>query len=115
MMAGFLYPGAGIGMSVMGPVRRRAGHGKQEMWLTRKDLPYTPGMVVLDIAAPVFLMPGLRRTAAANASLLSSFEIVATSLIAMLLFRVSDPATGIPVRLPSQVISPAGRHREKMW
>ena len=44
-------------------------------------------MVVLDIAAPIFLMIGLTRTTAANASLLNNFEIVATSLIALLLFR----------------------------
>ncbi len=74
MMAGFLYLGAGIGMAVMGLVRNKTGHGKQEMRLTKKDLPYTLGMVILDIAAPIFLMIGLTRTAAANASLLNNFE-----------------------------------------
>ena len=39
MMAGFLYLGAGIGMAVMGLVRSGTGHGKQEMRLTKKDLP----------------------------------------------------------------------------
>ncbi len=87
MMAGFLYLGAGLGMTVMGMVRKRTGHGGREVRLTRKDLPYTLGMIVLDIAAPIFLMIGLSRTTAANASLLNNFEIVATSLIAMLLFR----------------------------
>ena len=87
MMAGFLYLGAGIGMAVMGFVRSQTGHGKQELRLTKKDLPYTLGMVALDIAAPIFLMIGLTRTTAANASLLNNFEIVATSLIALLVFR----------------------------
>ena len=87
MMAGFLYLGAGIGMCVMGFVRKRAGHTGNEIRLTRKDLPYTLAMVILDIAAPIFLMVGLKRTTAANASLLSNFEIVATSLIALLFFR----------------------------
>ena len=87
MMAGFLYLGAGAGMALMGLVRSRTRHGKQEMRLTRKDLPYTLGMVVLDIAAPIFLMIGLTRTTAANASLLNNFEIVATSVIALLIFR----------------------------
>ena len=87
MMAGFLYLGAGIGMALMGLVRRRTGLGKQEMYLTRKDLPFTLGMVVLDIAAPIFLMIGLSRTTSANASLLNNFEIVATSLIALLIFK----------------------------
>ena len=87
MMAGFLYLGAGIGMAVMGFVRSQTGHGKQELRLTKKDLPYTLGMVALDIAAPILLMIGLKRTTAANASLLNNFEIVATSLIALLVFR----------------------------
>ena len=87
MVAGFLYLGAGIGMALMGLVRRRTGLGKQEMHLTRKDLPFTLGMVVLDIAAPIFLMIGLSRTTSANASLLNNFEIVATSLIALLIFK----------------------------
>ena len=87
MMAGFLYLGAGLGMALMGLVRRRTGLSKQEMHLTRKDLPFTLGMVVLDIAAPIFLMIGLSRTTSANASLLNNFEIVATSLIALLIFK----------------------------
>ena len=59
----------------------------KESPLSRADLPYTAAMVVLDIAAPVFLMLGLSRTTAENASLLNNFEIVATSLIALVVFR----------------------------
>lgn len=44
-------------------------------------------MVALDIAAPIFLMLGLSRTASANVSLLNNFEIVATSLIALVVFK----------------------------
>ena len=87
MMAGFLYLGAGIGMGILGLVRSRTDQEKKETRLSRKDLPYTLGMIVLDIAAPIFLMIGLKQTTAANASLLNNFEIVATSLIAMLFFR----------------------------
>lgn len=87
MMAGFLYLGAGIGMATISLVRSKTGHGKREMRLTKKDLPYTLGMVVLDIAAPIFLMIGLTRTTAANASLLNNFEIVATSIIALMIFK----------------------------
>ena len=43
-------------------------------------------MIVLDIAAPVLLMFGLPLTTASNVSLLNNFEIVTTSLIALLLF-----------------------------
>ena len=87
MMAGFLYLGAGIGMGILGLVRSRTDQEKKETRLSRKDLPYTLGMIMLDIAAPIFLMIGLKQTTAANASLLNNFEIVATSLIAMLFFR----------------------------
>ena len=85
MMAGFLYLGAGLGMGLLGLIRARGG--RKEAPLTRRDLPYTLGMVILDIAAPIFLMIGLERTTAANASLLNNFEIVATSLIALLVFK----------------------------
>ena len=87
MMAGFLYLGAGIGMCAMGLIRSHTDHAAKETGLQKKDLPYTLGMIVLDIAAPIFLMIGLKTTAAANASLLNNFEIVVTSLIAMVFFR----------------------------
>lgn len=87
MMAAFLYLGAGIGMLVFSVIRKKAGRGGKEQRLTRRELPYTAGMVLLDIAAPVFLMFGLRMTSAANASLLNNFEIVATSLLALLVFK----------------------------
>ena len=87
MMAAFLYLGAGIGLTIVRLVQRRMGKDQKEKPLTRKDLPYTIGMVVLDIAAPIFLMIGLTRTTAANASLLNNFEIVATSVIALCIFK----------------------------
>lgn len=83
MMAGLLYLGAGMGMYCVEKLDRK----KKELPLTRKELPYTIAMVVLDIAAPIFLMIGLTRCSAANASLLNNFEIVTTSLIALLVFR----------------------------
>lgn len=85
-MASFLYFGAGIGIGViylMGKRRRKTAEEK----LSRKDLPYTIGMVALDIAAPIFLMMGLTNATSANASLLNNFEIVATSIIALLVFK----------------------------
>lgn len=87
IMAALLYLGAGIGLSIMRLVQRGMGKGQKEKPLTRKDLPYTIGMVVLDIAAPIFLMIGLTGTTAANASLLNNFEIVATSVIALCIFK----------------------------
>lgn len=87
MMAALLYLGAGIGMAIVGFVRKWQNKEHGEAKLTRKELPYTIAMVVLDIAAPIFLMFGLTLTTAANASLLNNFEIVATALIALLFFK----------------------------
>ncbi len=84
-MAAFLYLGAGAGVGIM-----YLFHYKQETAeerLDRKDLPYTLGMVVLDILAPILLMLGIHYGSAANASLLGNFEIVATTMIAFFLFR----------------------------
>ena len=87
MMAALLYLGAGSGMLGLGLVRKATGRPSAEQHLTRKDWPYTVGMIILDILAPIFLMIGISRTTAANASLLNNFEIVATSLIALLVFK----------------------------
>lgn len=87
MMAALLYLGAGLGMSVIGLFRNKTGRFKQEMRLTRKEMPFTIGMVALDIAAPVLLMIGLTTATPATVSLLNNFEIVATSLIALIIFK----------------------------
>lgn len=87
MLAALLYLGAGAGMAVVGLVRKARGKTKEVEKLTKKELPYTMGMILLDIAAPVLLMVGLSFTTAENAALLNNFEIVATALIALLLFR----------------------------
>lgn len=84
MMAAFLYLGAGVGLFLYGLVSGEREKGEK---LTRAELPYTIGMILLDIAAPILLMLGLERTNSANASLLNNFEIVATSLIAFFAFR----------------------------
>lgn len=44
-------------------------------------------MIALDIAAPIFLMMGINIGSASNASLLGNFEIVATTLLALFLFK----------------------------
>ena len=86
MMAAFLYLGAGLGMCLWLLVTRKS-RARTEQPLTRRDLPYTVGMIVLDVAATIALMTGVARTSAASASLLNNFEIVATSLIALVLFK----------------------------
>jgi drug/metabolite transporter (DMT)-like permease len=87
MMAGFLYLGAGVAMVLVTGVRKVSGKSHQEARLTVHELPYTIAMILLDIAAPICLMFGLRSTSATNASLLNNFEIVATALIALMVFK----------------------------
>lgn len=87
VMAGLLYLGAGIGMFLCGGIRGVVGKGVEKEPLTKAELPYTIAMIVLDIAAPILLMHGLRITTSANATLLNNFEIVATSLIALVVFK----------------------------
>lgn len=84
-MAAFLYLGAGVGVGVLYLFHIRQ-EDKSER-LTRSDLPYTIGMIVLDILAPILLMIGIDMGSAANASLLGNFEIVATTVIALVVFR----------------------------
>lgn len=89
MLAGFLYLGAGVGIGAIYAFKRK--NVSKECKLGKSDLPYTVLMVVLDVAAPVLLMLGLKTSAAANASLLNNFEIVATTVIALVFFKEKVP------------------------
>lgn len=84
-MAGLLYLGAGIGIGMMSLFNKKDREKAES--LTKVDLPYIVGMIVLDIAAPIFLMLGISYGSSANASLLGNFEIVATTVIALILFK----------------------------
>lgn len=86
MMAAFLYLGAGVGMLIYSFGEQVIGKAERKEPLTKKELPYTVAMVVLDMIAPILLMAGIGRTNSANVSLLNNFEIVATSLIALMIF-----------------------------
>lgn len=87
MMAACLYLGAGCGLIIYSFVCSVFGKKAIKEPLTKKELPYTVAMVVLDIAAPILLMFGITKTNSANVSLLNNFEIVATSLIAFFIFK----------------------------
>ena len=80
MMASFLYLGVGIGLFLFGIVEKLIGKDGKKEPLTKKELPYTIAMVILDIVAPILLMLGIARTNSANVSLLNNFEIVADKL-----------------------------------
>lgn len=88
MMASYLYLGAGIGIGIVFLISKKKDKETYDK-LTKKDMPNVLGMIVLDIAAPILLMFGLLDSASSNASLLNNFEIVCTSLIALLVFKES--------------------------
>ena len=110
VMAGLLYIGAGIGVGIMYLFQYKYENLNER--LERKDLPYTIGMVLLDIIAPILLMLGIKYGTSSNASLLGNFEIVATTLIALLIFkeRVSKKLWGaiILITLSSIILSFGG-------
>ncbi|KUO71507.1 MAG: hypothetical protein APF81_11055 [Desulfosporosinus sp. BRH_c37] len=87
LMAALLYLGAGFGMLTINLVKALCKREQIEAKMTKKEMPYILGMIILDVVAPVCLMIGLTMTTSANVSLLSNFEIVATSLIALLIFK----------------------------
>lgn len=87
LMAGFLYIGAGVCMLALALLRKVRKTERAETKLTKRELPYIVAMILLDIAAPVCLLLGLKSTTAANASLLNNFEIVATAVIALVVFK----------------------------
>jgi drug/metabolite transporter (DMT)-like permease len=87
LMAALLYLGAGFGMLAINIAKKLSKSEQIEARMTRKEMPYVIGMIILDVAAPICLMIGLTMTTAASAALLNNFEIVATSIIALLIFQ----------------------------
>lgn len=87
MLASFTYLGAGIGLGFYNIFNKFIFNKVISNPLTKKELPYTIAMVILDITAIILLMYGISKTNSANASLLSNCEIAATSLIALIFFK----------------------------
>jgi drug/metabolite transporter (DMT)-like permease len=88
LLAGLLYLGAGLGLGIISLIRRMRNRPPSEAPLTRGDLPWLAGAILLGgIIAPVLLMFGLSLTSAASGSLLLNLEAIATAGIAALLFR----------------------------
>ena len=84
-LAGLLYIGAGLGIGFLYLFNIKKED--KDIKLCKKDLPYTLGMIVLDVCAPILLMVGIKYGTSSNASLLGNFEIVATILIALFIFK----------------------------
>jgi drug/metabolite transporter (DMT)-like permease len=85
LLAGLLYLGSGIGLAAARLIRDR---GWQSADLSRREWPWLLGAIGFGgILGPIFLMLGLARTAATNASLLLNLEAVLTAVIAWVVFR----------------------------
>ena len=82
-MAALLYLGAGLGIGIIYVFHDRSGQEK----LTRQDLPYVIGMILLDSIAPILLMAGIKLGTSSGAALIGNFEIAATAIFALLLFH----------------------------
>lgn len=86
LLSFLLYFGAGIGILIIYlfiPKKIKEKEPKFE----KKDYKYIIIMVVLDIIAPNLLLLGLVYGNPQNTALLNNFEIVATSLIALFIFK----------------------------
>lgn len=84
-LSSLLYFGAGIGMMIVILVKKKSKNLNTSFKKT--DLVYIVSMIILDIIAPILLLVGLGMTQASTTSLLNNFEIVFTSLIAMIFFK----------------------------
>ena len=88
VLAGLLYLGSGSGLALVWAARRADGQRDYEAALSGRDVPWLAGAIVAGgIIAPVLLMAGLQRSAAASTSLLLNLEGVFTALIAWVVAR----------------------------
>jgi drug/metabolite transporter (DMT)-like permease len=88
LLAGLLYLGSGLGLSVVLLGRKLAGASITEAPLRRADLPWLALVVMFGgVAGPLLLMIGLTTTPASSASLLLNVEGLATMAIAWIVFR----------------------------
>ncbi len=88
LLAGLLYAGSGIGLSLWIALRATAAAPSGSPSITPADVPWLAGAVISGgIAGPVLLMLGLATTAASTTSVLLNLEGVFTALIAWFVFR----------------------------
>ncbi len=87
LMSSLLYFGAGFGMLIIVILNKKQRVIPISKSFHQKDIKYVIMMIALDILAPILLMFGLLKTTASSASLLNNFEIVFTSIIAMIFFK----------------------------
>lgn len=88
LLAGLLYVGSGIGLSLWMLLRKVRRQVPAEAPLVRRDLPWLAGAVLAGgVFGPILLMVGLTLTPASTASLLLNLEGVLTAVIAWVVFR----------------------------
>ncbi len=89
LMAGFLYFGSGMGISLV-KLFRRLTSNQIEAGIKAPDTGWLAGAILSGgILAPIVLMISLKNTPASTASLLLNFEGAGTTLIALLFFHES--------------------------
>lgn len=85
MLAGLLYLGSGIGLTLLRLIRDR---GWQASGLARGEWPWLLGAIFFGgILGPVALMFGLTQSSGSSASLLLNLEAVLTAIIAWVVFK----------------------------
>ena len=90
-LAAFLYLGSGFGLLILRIVQRSGNKTEStEAPLERADIGWLAGAIIAGgITAPIILLFSLRDTPGATASLLLTFEGVATTLVAAMVFKES--------------------------
>lgn len=88
-LAGLLYLGSGVGLTLLFLLKRLAGRRfSKEAGVSWRDAPWLGGAILLGgILGPVLMMNGLKDTHAATASLLTNMEAVFTATLAWIAFR----------------------------
>jgi drug/metabolite transporter (DMT)-like permease len=90
LLAGLLYLGSGLGLSLILVARKLLKLRAAEAPIRAGDLPWLAGAVLFGgVVGPVLLMAGLSRTSASSAALLLNLEGLATMAIAWVVFRES--------------------------
>jgi len=88
MLAGLLYLGSGIGLSIWSRFRSRSKAGTGEAQLKPSDFSWLAGAILAGgVMGPILLMVGLAITAASSASLLLNLEGVFTAVLAWFVFK----------------------------
>lgn len=85
LLAGLLYLGSGLGLTVVRFIRDR---GWKKSGLTPSEWPWLIGAIVFGgILGPIALMFGLTRTSGTTASLMLNLEAVLTAILAWVVFK----------------------------